>query len=346
MDIPWVVARLRNCRCVNAHRLSPDQSDTFDALVPRRWAHATVSASMHCRNCGYDLRGLDASGRCPECGLDIWPTVVHTVDPTSSRLPSLRNPTAVGNALALLTLCMFLGALLMALPWVASALSDMQTDGGSSNRAEQWWDRLPGLDWHYALLLIVAGIWGVWTLAPPRGSEPHGPVWDDIWRLVVGYSGWLASATMLARISDAQAVTQRHPRLVLALAAGVFAIIGLFGLRGAFRVIGQRSREYRRMKGGRQSVELIMPAIGAAMLGSLIAHLSRFSWFPVSWRFSVQTIGRVLAAVGMLMVLIGLAYLVVNAWAIRNALRKPPPALDEVLLPRMPNDTWLPDRED
>jgi len=46
------------------------------------------------------------------------------------------------------------------------------------------------------------------------------------------------------------------------------------------------------------------------------------------------------------MVLIGLAYLVVNAWSIRRALRRPPPALDEVLLPRIPNETWLPDRED
>ena len=69
-------------------------------MVPRRWAHATVSASLHCRHCGYDLRGLDASGRCPECGFDVWSSVVHTVDPTSSRLPSLRNPIAVGNARA------------------------------------------------------------------------------------------------------------------------------------------------------------------------------------------------------------------------------------------------------
>ena len=195
-------------------------------------------------------------------------------------------------------------------------------------------------------MLIVVGVWGVWSLAPPRRAEPHGPVWDDIWRLGVGYVGWLACATMLANISDPQAVTQRHPRLVLALAAGAFAIIGMFGLRGVFRVIGQRSREYRRMKGGRQSVELIMPAIGAAMLGDLLSHLSRFEWFPTSWRFAVQTLGRVVLAMSMFMILIGLAYLVVNAWSIRKALRRPPPAMDEVLLPQMPNDTWVPDRED
>ncbi|HVP73216.1 MAG TPA: hypothetical protein VMS30_05715 [Phycisphaerales bacterium] len=326
-------------------RLSPDPADTFDTLVPRRWAHATVSASMHCRNCGYDLRGLDASSRCPECGLDIWMTVVHTVDPTSSRLPSLRNPVAVGNALVLLTVCMFIGALLMVVPEIAGALSELQRGGARAGNIH-WWDRLPSLDWQYALLLLIAGGWAVWSLAPPRGSEPHGPVWDDIWRVLVGYGGWIACASMLARLSETQADSQRHPRLVLAIAAGVFAIIGLYGLRGAFHVIGQRSREYRRMQGGRQSVGLIMPAIAAAVIGAVIAQLTRFEWFPGSWRYGVHTIGRVLTASSMLMVLIGLAYLVVNAWSIRRALRRPPPALDEVLLPRIPNETWLPDRED
>lgn len=314
-------------------------------MVPRRWAHATVSASMHCRNCGYDLRGLDASSRCPECGLDIWATVVHTVDPTSSRLPSLRNPVAVGNALVVLTACMLIGALLMSLPAVAGVL-ESASGSAAGMRGSQWWNRLPSLDWQYALLLFVAGMWGVWTLAPPRGSEPHGPVWDDVWRLSVGLGGWIACATMLARLTETQAVSQRHPRLVLALAAGVFAVIGLIGLRGAFAVIGQRSREYRRMRGGRQSVGLIMPAIAVALFGRVIAYITRFDWFPGSWRFAFQTIGQVITAASMLMILIGLAYLVVNAWSIRSALRTPPPTLDEVMLPRMPNDTWVPDRED
>lgn len=301
---------------------------------------------MHCRNCGYDLRGLDASSRCPECGLDIWSTVVHTIDPASSRLPSLRNPIAVGNAILLLTVCMFIGVALMILPTLGDALAQTQAQRGGGTGAEPWWEQLPWLTWRYALLLILAGLWGVRTLAPPRGNEPQGPVWDDIWRLSVGYVGWIACATMLARISESQAVSQRHPRLVLAMAAGVFAMIGLYGLRGAFRVIGQRSREYRRMRGGRQSIELIIPAVLGAMVGVLIIHLTRFEWFPGSWRYGMQMVGRVLAGASLFMILIGMAYLVANAWSIRAALRRPPPAIDQVLMPRMPNDTWVPDRED
>ncbi len=300
---------------------------------------------MHCRNCGYDLRELDASSRCPECGLDIWSTIVHTVDPASSRLPSLRNPTAVGNSLVVLTLCMFLGVLLMVLPTLSDALADLRRNA-AGNGATHWWARLPSLDWQYALLLVLAGMWGVRTLSPPRGNEPHGPVWDDIWRLAVGYVGWIACATMLAKVSETQAVSQRHPRLVLSMAAGAFAVIGLYGLRGVFRVIGQRSREYRRMRGGRQSIELIIPAVLGAMIGVLTIHLARFEWFPGGWRYGVQTTGRVLAGVSLFMTLIGMGYLVANACSIRAALRRPPPALDQVLMPRMPNETWVPDRED
>jgi hypothetical protein len=320
--------------------------EASEPLVPRRWAHATVSASMHCRNCGYDLRGLDASSRCPECGMDVWATVVHTIDPASSRLPSIRNPVAVGNSLLVLTVCLLIGGLLMAMPFVATAMESARSGSAAPGNANVWWRQLPQFNWPYALVLGLTGVWAIWTLAPPRGAEPGGPVWDDIWRLIVGYCGWVAAATMLASLSQPQADTSRHPRLVLVVTAGAFATIGLFGLRGVFHLIGQRSREYRRLLGSRQSVELIILAIGGAVLGRLIAYLAVFEWFPASWRVSVQTLGSVILSASMFMVLIGLAYLVMNAWWIRQALRSPPPAIDEVLLPRMPNDTWAMDRED
>lgn len=142
------------------------------------------------------------------------------------------------------------------------------------------------------------------------------------------------------------AAAQHTPVVVLALAAGGFAIICLVGLRGVFAVIGFRSREYRRMQGGRQSVGLILLAVAAALAGRALADMAGFDGFPRRIRFGVQTVGQVVAAASMFMVLIGLAYVVGNAWAIRRALRRPPPALDQVLLPHMPNDTWVPERED
>jgi hypothetical protein len=186
-------------------------------------------------------------------------------------------------------------------------------------------------------------VWAIWALAPPRGAEPHGPVWDDIWRLLIGYCGWIVVATMLVELSGHQSATSRHPRLVLSLAVGTFAIIGLLGLRGVFRLIGQRSREYRRMLGSRQSVDLMMVVVAGAVAGQVMVYLSRFSG---SARLAISTLGSVLLAACLLMGLIGLGYLVLNAWWIRGALRRPPPHLDEILQARMPNETWAMDRED
>ncbi len=275
--------------------------------------------------------------------MDIWSTVVHSVDPASSRLPSIRNPVAVGNSLIVLTLCMVIGAMFM-VPSIAAAIESASNDGASGWTAVRgWWDYLPHFNWPYALALGLAGVWAIWTLSPPRGAEPHGPVWDDIWRLMVGYCGWVVVAAMLANLSDHQSATARHPRLVLSLAAGVFAIIGLLGLRGVFQLIGQRSREYRRMMGSRQSVDLMMLVVAGAVVGQVMVYLSRFAG---SWHFAVSTLGRVMLVACMFMVLIGLAYLVLNACWIRRALRKPPPDLDEILQARMPNETWAMDRED
>jgi hypothetical protein len=156
--------------------------------------------------------------------------------------------------------------------------------------------------------------------------------------LAVGYVGWIACAAMLAGLLSPHTRSQ-SARVVLGLAAGAFALIGMFGLRGVFHLIGERSREYRRMKSHRQSVELMMLAVVGATIGNLAVHLSRT-------HSTIHSIAWVMLAMSMFMLVIGLAYLVANAWWIRQALLSPPPALDEVLLPRMPNDTWLPDRED
>ena len=39
---------------------------------------------------------------------------------------------------------------------------------------------------------------------------------------------------------------------------------------------------------------------------------------------------------GVLMVVIGLAYMVLNAWWIRSAIRRPPPTLEQLLTPEPP----------
>jgi hypothetical protein len=97
------------------------------------------------------------------------------------------------------------------------------------------------------------------------------------------------------------------------------------------------------MLGSRQSVDLMMVVVAGAVAGQVMVYLSRFSGAA---RLAISTLGSVLLAACLLMGLIGLGYLVLNAWWIRGALRRPPPHLDEILQARMPNETWAMDRED
>ena len=88
----------------------------------REGARGVVGSPVHCRQCGYNLYGLQVDRMCPECGLEIWETILHTVDPAASRLPRLHNPTAVGNALLWLVICMVVGALLVVARPIAQGL--------------------------------------------------------------------------------------------------------------------------------------------------------------------------------------------------------------------------------
>jgi hypothetical protein len=309
--------------------------------VPRHWAHAVVNDALHCRKCGYNLRGLQADGKCPECGLDIWSTVLSTVDPAAGRLPSLRNPPAVGNAILLLTICMLGGTVLLATPTISRMLNAWQP-----STQMDWTQGIPELTWPFAALLGVLGAWALWRLAPPRGSEPHGAVWIDIWRVGAGLIGWLTFSTGWLAFAESPGLIGNQQRLVLHLAAAVFATIGLLGLRGVFGIIGQRSREYRRSRGGRQSLELIITAICAGLLAAAADYVTRLGWFPGRWRGELRMLCTIIIWMSTFMVLIGLTYLVMNAWWIRQALRRPPPLADQILMPQLPPDTWIPDRED
>ena len=105
-------------------------------------------------------------------------------------------------------------------------------------------------------------------------------------------------------------------------------MVGLFGLDGILQAIGQRSRAFRTARGGRQGVMGMIGALGGIVLGELMGLLAATAG---SGGTRLATIAMVMTWISTLMLLIGLAYLVVNAWWIRRALCSPPPALAEIL---------------
>lgn len=278
-----------------------------------------VARQVHCRRCGYNLYGLEAASACPECGLEVWETVLHTVDPAASRLPKLRNPEAVGAGLVWLMICLVATAVLLVLRPVATWIDSMDATG--VRHLAVWTPR----ETHLAAgVTALAGVWWVWRLAPPLGEERGGTVWRDL-RLLGG--GLIVLAALFASAAALEGAGFRESTLAaMRLGAVAAAVAALVGLRGVLGTIGLRSREYRTARGGRQGIRAMIAALAGAGLGQvllLIALAGRVG--------ALRTFGYLVTTISALMLLIGLVYLVVNVWWIRRSLRCPPPRLEEVV---------------
>ena len=288
---------------------------------PQSLAGAVVCSPLHCRGCGYNLYGLSAEGRCPECGLEVWETVLHTVDPAASRLPKLRNPRAVGNGLFWLTLSLFVAALILVARPVARRLDTLDPTGLRDISA--WTPPYLAL---VAGVVVLAGLMAVGSFAPPKGQDLHGSIGRDIRLLVAGMAAWIF--LIIIQVGLEWKAVPAWGLGLARIAAAFGAMVGLFGLDGILRAIGQRSREFRTARGGRQGVLAMIGALAGVVLGELMGMgpaISSRAWGGLA------TIGMIVTWISTLMLLIGLAYLVVNGWWIRRALCRPPPALDEIL---------------
>lgn len=278
-----------------------------------------VLTPIYCRRCGYNLYGLPADGPCPECGLEAWESILHTVDPATSRLPRIRNPRVVGDSLLSIMICLATVSILLVVRPLARWFDAMDRAGVGSLAS-----------WTPAWLLVIAGGAGlaalIWVrrLAPPAGEEQGSLVWRDIRWLGLGLASWsmLVIATGLMQVVAAPgwAITAGW------LAVAAVAVVPLLGLRGVFRTIGLRSRAYRTASGGRQGIRAMVVATIGAAVGQSLRLLAMLTGIEALTPF-----GIVVTSICVLMVVIGLIYLVANAWWIRTALRCPPPRLEQVI---------------
>ncbi len=304
--------------------------------APEGIEHEQLVRSLQCRGCGYDLKGLVLGGRCPECGEDVWSTVVVVVDPAASRLPKVRRPSVVGGALvstvSLMTLAVVAGGVFLGCAVFGVDMS--------------WWNGpivgLPG----GALLLAAAA---VTPLAPPVAARADRAVRFAVYRLsgllvVAGIalalfgSDWGKPRFQWAQTTGSTQGSGLEASVGFILLSGVTAaalIAALFPLRHIVLVVGERSRMFRTARGGRQRIRDLMIAIAALAVGEGVYLLASLDFDPgVAGR-----VGIVIMLVSMLMLVIGFVYLTVNMVWIFRALHQPPPTLRELLtVPDEPAD--------
>src|SRR5947207_2700561 len=142
------------------------------------------SKEIHCFRCGYNLRGLQSSTSCPECGLEISTTLAG---------PSLRhaNPFwlqriilgVTGIAAAKLLFCSVNATRLLA-----------QIASSPSRPYENWWSHVALIAWSVqwgSALLLLSG-------AEPGIAKEHEPT-VSLRRLLL-YFGWFLITTHILPI--------------------------------------------------------------------------------------------------------------------------------------------------
>lgn len=292
------------------------------SAAPRPLAAAVVRRGVECRNCRYDLRGIRADGRCPECGLAVWESIRAAVDPKAAALPQLRNPAAVGDGLLWLMVCILIAALLVMARPVALALETLDPRGaGSLSRLAP-----PELR-AWSGLVALAGLYGVWLMLPPRGQEPGSRVRRDLARVAIGAGLWSAGLGVEQLLRSGAML--RHGGMMLfghAIAAAAATVVFL-GIDGILRAIGERSRQYRTSHGGRQSIQAMLAAVAVGLVGDTLRTLALEGLV----HRNLRVWGRNIMWIALIMLVIGMVYLVVNAWWIRRSLRRPPPLIADIL---------------
>jgi hypothetical protein len=289
-----------------------------------------VAVPVYCSRCTYDLRGLSADSSCPECGLPIAQTLQHLIDPAASRMPRLRDPIGVGNALVWLVVCLACAMLLLmlqaALVWVGY-IQPRQTG-------------VLGMAAAHDLTLLSAimallGLWSVFKFNPSKGQRVNVAVRLDVIALGLGLVSWSLLTMVLwqrERYWAFAPVDVEHVsmiRLILHILMAMAGITVWVGMQRILFTIGKRSRAYRHAQGGRQGIRPMMAATAAIAVGSAV-RLVGVVLLDVE---PLAVMGTVIVWVSMLMLFIGMLYLLINAIWIRQALRYPPPKLETLLTP-------------
>ena len=283
-----------------------------------------INQSLSCEGCGYDVRGLELTSDCPECGTKIWDTVRQSVDPVRDQLPLIHNPASVGGGLVWLSICMLIASVVVLIVNWFFVVDDQV----SKIAFIQWWQILP-----LSGLIAIFTLPGIWMLWPARRSLANTNVLRFISLLMVGVVGWGVLGTyqwfQIAQLVKFRGLPlESIPGLYTwlwvstKLAMLLCALIFLWGLNGILTEVGRRSRKYRSARGGKQRLREIGIAIIIAGAGMVIAIVGNDQ--------AARLIGVVVAIIANLVILIGLAFLVVNTWWIFQDL-KPRASLQQLL---------------
>jgi len=291
----------------------------------------SLSGDLPCARCRYNLRGLSVRSVCPECGTPVRGTILATVDPLASELMPIAMPGLVALGLlgwAALGFATALVVLLLRAEELTQSFG-MLGRGGAKLSAEHPWVRvLP------AALALGSGMCSLVLLRPHRGIPAIGVLAASLGSLAyipLAYLLWQIHA-VLDSIEPAPytAAEPEHAQIRTMLRLGVSACMAVvvLGLRPNGRLLVSRSLLMRTGRVDRQTLFVILGAVGLTALGDTLRLTN--PGLMIDRAELPRLAGSVTIAVGSLLIGLGTIGVLIDAWRMRYSIVSPPLSLSSV----------------
>lgn len=273
-----------------------------------------LDVHLPCNRCSYDLISRHIFAKCPECGLEVIASVAEHHTPEVAQLAAPESPKEASKAVIAITMAPLAAVVIQGSGPALRAIDAL------AGRGSAFPSQVERPSWLISALVLAAA-----AVIAHRGlSEASNPTLRAsfgaarVKRLVFGISLWsvvLAAGFVVSLMPNAQGA--EYPKIVLSCQLFPIAFT-MIALAPVLARAGAISRVYREARHGRQGAELL-----SVTLVSAITLYVAAKWIEVAQYEEIAIIALLLAAVLMVLSVLGLAYVTANGWVIAAALRMP-----------------------
>lgn len=292
----------------------------------------SLSGDLPCARCRYNLRGLSVRGACPECGTPVRGTILATVDPLASELMPIRFPALVAFGIIGWAFFGFCAAIVIFGLRIEELLRAYGISGDGFVKALSddfaWVKLLP------AMFALLSGLSSIVLLRPHRGIPMLSVFAAGLGSLAympLAYLLWQVHAVLdTIEPSPYTAADPQHGQIRTMLRLGVAACmaVAVLGLRPNGRLLVSRSLLMRTGRVDRQTLLVILGAIGLAALGDTL-RLSNPGLLADRTELP-RLAGSVLIAVGSLLIGLGTIGVLLDTWRMRLSILSPPLSIGDL----------------
>jgi len=309
------------------------QHDEVVPVLPR----GTVRLTVCCNRCGYNLKGVEAAGKCPECGSPVWPSVRPLVDSNDERFTLLKGPRCIAASLIIVTACLLCSAVLLWVPYLAAAIRQIR-----SPSAPLMAEATVG---HFVLVGLLAGLAlaATFGLHAPTGAAPSAEYRRGLGRARIGLLAWAVLHVVLL-VFDANVprsanewsdFAQVHAaRSIIRLGLDLAALAMIVGFQPVVRFLSVRSAPHRVGGASRQGFLALYVAILTVLCGDLLSLGGR-AWEEAGGSGplldNLGITAAMLILIGSAMTTLALLNLTVDSIRLASSLARPRYHLEEII---------------